>query len=137
MKIVLNGVYNFLTFINEHWTMICAICVLIAAAWRKFKAFFSKSQEEQIAIAKAQISVTMLKLVTKAEQDWLEWQKAGGIKRSQVIDQIFVMYPILSQMSNQEEIIAWIDDAIDTALEEMRVIFEQNAENVGSEIVKQ
>lgn len=129
MEIVLNGVYNFLTFINEHWTMICAICVLIAAVWKKFKAFFNKSQEEQIAIAKAQISVTMLKLVTKAEQDWLEWQKAGGIKRSQVIDQIFEMYPILSKVSNQDEIIAWIDNAIDVALDEMREIFEQNKDN--------
>lgn len=126
MTIVLDGVYNFLTFVNNNWMMIAAIIVLIVAIFKKFKAFFSKSQEEQIEIAKAQISEVMLKLVTKAEQDWLEWQKAGGIKRSQVIDQIFAMYPILSQVSNQEEIIAWIDDAIDTALEEMRVIFEQN-----------
>ena len=46
----------------------------------------------------------------------------------EVIDQVFVMYPILSKVTNQEEIIAFIDEAIDEALKTMRKIFEENKE---------
>ena len=128
MEVMLNGVYNFLSFVDAHWTMICAIFVLVVAIGKKAKDFFSKSQEEQIAIAKAQIKEIMLRLVTEAECDYYEWIKSGEIKRAQVIDEIFAMYPILSKVTNQAEIIAWIDEAIDEALKTMRKIFEENKE---------
>lgn len=128
MTIVLDGVYNFLTYVNDNWTMIAAIIVLVLAIYKKAKEFFSKSQEEQIAIAKAQIKEIMLRLVTEAECDYYEWIKSGEIKRAQVIDEIFAMYPILSKVTNQAEIIAWIDEAIDEALKTMRKIFEENKE---------
>lgn len=126
MTVVLDGVYKFLSFVNDNWTMIAAIVVLIMAIVKKAAAFFSKSQEEQVEIAKAQIKEIMLRLVTEAECDYYEWLKAGEIKRAQVIDEVFAMYPILSKVTNQEEIIAWIDDAIDEALKKMRKIFEEN-----------
>lgn len=126
MEVIMNGVYNFLSFIDKNWTMICAIVVLAMAITKKAIAFFSKSREEQVEIAKAQINETMLKLVTRAEISYAEWIKSGAIKRAEVIDEIFNMYPILSKVSNQTEIIAWIDDAIDKALETMREIFEEN-----------
>jgi len=128
MTIVLDGIYNFLTYVNDNWTMIAAIIVLALAIFKKAKDFFSKSQEEQIAIAKAQIKEIMLRLVTEAECDYYEWIKSGEIKRAQVIDEIFAMYPILSKVTNQAEIIAWIDEAIDEALKTMRKIFEENKE---------
>lgn len=126
MTIVLNGIYNFLNFLNNNWTMICAIVVLALAIAKKAKEFFSKSQNEQLAIAKSQIKEVMLRLVTEAESDYYTWISAGAVKRSQVIDEIFDMYPILSRVSNQEEIIAWLDDTIDDALKTMRKIFEEN-----------
>lgn len=127
MEVVLNGIYNFLNFLNEHWTMICAIFVLIAVIGKKAKDFFSKSQEEQVVIAKAQIREIMLMLVTRAEVSYAEWIKAGEIKRAEVIDEVFAMFPILSKVTNQAEIIAFIDDAIDEALKTMRKIFEENS----------
>lgn len=129
MTIVLDGIYNFLTFVNDNWTMIFAIIVTILAIAEKAKEYFGKSQEEQIEIAKAQIKEIMLRLVTEAERDYYEWLKAGEIKRAQVIDEIFAMYPILSKVTNQAEIIAFIDEAIDEALKTMRKIFEENKEN--------
>lgn len=126
MTVVLDGVYNFLNFVNNNWTMIAAIVVLVLAIGKKAKEFFSKSQEEQVEIAKAQIRQIMLRLVTEAECDYYEWVKSGEIKRAQVIDEVFAMYPILSKVTNQEEIIAWIDEAIDEALKTMRKIFEEN-----------
>ncbi len=126
MSTVLNGIYNFLALINENWTMIAAIFVLIGVIAKKAQDFFSKSREEQVEVAKAQINEIMLRLVTEAESDYLEWVNAGEIKRSQVIDEIFELYPILSKVTDQAEIIAWIDEAIDEALKTMRKIFEDN-----------
>lgn len=126
MDIILNGIYNFLSFIYTHWTMICAIIALATAIYHKVVAFMSKSKEERLNIAKAQIRVVMLRLVTEAENDYASWIAAGAVKRSQVIDQVFAMYPILSKISNQDEIIAWLDDVIDEALDSMREIFEKN-----------
>lgn len=123
---MLEGIYKFLAFIETNWTLIAAIITVCIAIYKKAKNYFSKSHEEQLEIAKKQINESMLKLVTKAEENYLNWVSAGPIKRSQVIDQIFKDYPILSKVTNQEEIIAWIDDAIDEALKTMRKIFEEN-----------
>lgn len=126
---ILHGIQNFLQFINDNWTSIIVIIGLILAIAKKAKNFFSKSDEEKIAIAKKQIKETMLRLVTDAEVDYFEWVSAGSIKRAQVIEQVFEMYPILSKVTNQEELIEWIDDVIDEALETMREIFAENAED--------
>lgn len=137
MKVVLDGIYNFLIFLNENWTLICSIVVVALAIAKKAQAFFAKSKEEQeaiakaelenqIAIAKAQISEIMLRLVTEAEKDYLKWMSAGDIKRSQVINEVFEMYPILSKVTDQAEIIAFLDDTIKEALKTMRKIFEEN-----------
>ena len=125
---VLTGINNFLNFINENWTMIASIFTVIIVILQKAKSYINLSQEEQIKIAKAQISEVMLMLVTNAECSYLKWQSAGAIKRAEVIDEVFAMYPILSKVTNQEEIIAFIDDAIDEALKTMRKVFEENKE---------
>ncbi len=127
--VVLNGVIKFLTFVNDNWVLITTAVSLALVVANKIKDYLSKSKEEKIEIAKAQISEIMLMLVTEAETDYLKWVSAGAVKRSQVIDQVFVMYPILSKVTNQAEIIAWIDGAIDEALKTMREIFEKNKEN--------
>lgn len=137
MKVVLDGIFNFLNFLNENWTLICSIFVVALAIMKKAQAFFAKSKEEreaiakaelekQVAIAKAQISEIILRLVTEAEKDYLKWMSAGDIKRSQVINEVFEMYPILSKVTDQAEIIAFLDDTIKEALKTMRKIFEEN-----------
>lgn len=130
---ILYGIQAFLQFIHDNWTAIFVCIGLIISIIKKAKGFFNKSDEEKIAIAKKQIQETMLKLITDAEVDYLEWTKAGDIKRSQVIKQIFEMYPVLSKITNQEEIIVWIDEVIDESLEVMREIFE-NTEEIEKEI---
>lgn len=125
---ILNGIQNFLFFINNNWTAIIIIIGLVIAIKRKVKTYFSKSDDEKIAIAKKHIQETVLKLVTEAEVDYYEWTKAGAVKRSQVIEQIFTMYPILSKATNQDELIIWIDEVIDESLKTMRDIFKENNE---------
>lgn len=126
--VILDGIAKFLTFVNDNWVYITTVIGLAIAVGNKVRDYLNKSNEEKIEIAKAQINEVMLMLVTEAECDWREWQKCGEVKRSQVIDQVFAMYPILSNVANQEEIIAWIDESIDNALKTMRKIFEENKE---------
>jgi hypothetical protein len=53
---MLNGIQNFLKFINDNWTAIIIIISLIIAIVQKAKSYFSKSNKEKIEIAKQQIS---------------------------------------------------------------------------------
>lgn len=123
---ILNGIENFLSFIEAHWTNIIVIFGLSISIGKKIKDYASKSNEEKIAIAKAQIHEKILKMISDAEEDYKEWIKAGSIKRSQVIGEIFASYPILSKVIDQESLIGWIDDEIDDALDELRKIIEEN-----------
>lgn len=123
---MLYGIQNFLQFVNDNWTVIIVIIALIISIWKKAKDFFSKSDDEKIAIAKKQVSETMLKLITDAEIDWQEYKKAGSVKRAQVIEEIFEKYPVLSKVTDQESLIKWIDDEIDNALKTMRKVFSEN-----------
>lgn len=122
----MDGIQNFLTLINENWTSILVCIGLMIGLVRKTAKFFSKSDEEQIAIAKAQIEQTILKLITSAEIDFNTWNSAGSIKRSQVIEEIFEKYPVLSKVADQKEIINWIDEQINTSLKTLREIVEEN-----------
>lgn len=125
---ILTGIQNLLLFINEHWTEIIVIIGLALVLYKRVKNYLSKTNEEKIEIAKKQIQETVLRLVTDAEVDYKEWVKAGAVKRAQVVEEIFLMYPILAKVTNQTELVAWIDEIIDEALETMREIFAENKE---------
>ena len=70
----------------------------------------------------------MLKMISDAEANYADWNKAGEIKRSQVIKEIYERYPILSKAINQEEMIAWIDNEIDNSLKTLREIIKVNSD---------
>lgn len=120
----MDSIKNFLSFLNENWTMILVCIGIVVSIVRKTLLFFSKTDEERIDIVKEQIRHTILKLITDAEEDYAEWNKSGAIKRSQVIEQIFEMYPILSKVVNQNELIKFIDEQIDKSLVTLREIIE-------------
>lgn len=124
--VVLNGIKNFLELIEANWTVIVVIIGLVIAVGKKVKDYYGKSDEEKIEIAKKQIQEIILKLISDAEVDYEEWKKAGSIKRSQVIEEIFIEYPILSKAVDQEELIKWIDEIIDEALVTLREIVKEN-----------
>lgn len=136
MNVDFNALYaiqNFLQMVNDNWTVIIVIVALLISIGKKAKEFFSKSDDEKIAIAKKQVQETMLKLITDAEIDWRDYKKAGSVKRAQVIEEIFEKYPILSRVTDQEALIAWIDETIDDALKTMREVFTEN-KDVESEV---
>lgn len=123
----LTSLQNTLMYLNDHWTQII-ICIGIAITlYKKVKAYLGKSTDEKVSIAMKQIKVKMLELVTQAELDYETWVKAGEIKRSQVIGEIFEMYPILNRVTDQETLIAELDEYIKKALVTMREVFSENA----------
>lgn len=128
---IMDGIKNFLTFVNSHWTEIVVVIGLGLAVGKKVVAYLKLSDQEKIQVALAQVRETMLKLVTNAEMDYNNWVKAGAVKRAEVIDAIFQKYPVLNRFTNQEKLIAQIDQLIDEALVEMRKVFEENTENIG------
>lgn len=126
---ILNGIKNFLSLINDNWTTILVIIGLALALWKKIESYSKLSTDKKIEIAKKQISENILKLITQAEKDYAEWEKAGSIKRSEVISEIYKEYPILAKVVNQEELVKWIDEQIDNALPTLRDIIKQNEKN--------
>lgn len=134
---MLNGLLNFLQFLYDNWTVIIVIISLIITIIQKTKSYFSKSNEEKIEIAKAQIHESMLKMITDAEVDYETWSQAGSIKRSQVIQKIFADYPILSKFADQDALIEWIDDAINDSLRTLRKIIAENRTDNQEETMEQ
>lgn len=123
---MLNGIQNFLQFINDNWTAIIVIASLIFALYQKIKGLFKKDKDVRFDVAKAQIKETMLKLITDAEMDYNEMAKAGSVKRSQVIRKIFEEYPILSKVTDQEAVVKFIDETINESLKTLRKIVAEN-----------
>lgn len=128
----MKGLQNFLLMLNQHWVEIAVIIGLIVSLVQKIKSYLGKTDEEKMAIAKKQIQQTMLKMITEAEINYDAWNEAGSIKRSQVIEEIYEKYPILSKMVNQDSVIAWIDEEINNSLKTLREIVKSNKEIEGA-----
>jgi len=123
---LLNGINQFLAFINNNWTSILVLIGLLTSLYIKIKNYLSKSQEERIEIAKVQIKESMLKMITDAEISFESWNEAGSIKRSQVIKQIYDQYPIVSKIVDQTSFIEWVDMEINNSLKTLRKIVSSN-----------
>ena len=126
MATIMNGINSFLEFVNNNWTAIMVMIGLGIALFRKISSYLKKSDEEKVEIAKVYIKECILKMITDAELDFEEWNKAGSIKRSQVINVIYEKYPVLAKVANQQDIIEWIDTEIDNALVTLRDVISEN-----------
>lgn len=133
---ILDGIQNFLQGINDNWTSIVVIIGLSISIAKNIKGILSKSKEEQISIAKKQVQQIMLKLISDAEIDYEQWSKAGEIKRSQVIEDIFLRYPILAKVTDQDKLMAWIDERIDESLVTMKEVFTGSTRKADGEVAK-
>lgn len=126
MQTFLTGFETLLKYLNEYWTVIIIIIGLIIALIQKIKSYVKLTNEEKIDIAKKQLSEIILQLTSDAEINYENWKQSGEIKRAQVIARIFEKYPILSKVTNQEKLILWIDNLIDTSLEKLRGVVNYN-----------
>ena len=123
---MLVGLQNFLKFIYENWTSLTIIGALLVSITAKVVNLFKKDKQDKVDAAKTQIKQILLKLVTDAETDYENWDKAGSIKRAQVIQKIYTDYPIFSKVIEQNKLTKWIDTEIDNSLDELREIISNN-----------
>ena len=75
----MEGIKNLLTFLNDNWTVILICIGAILSIAKKTYDYFSKSKEERVEIAKRQIEQEILKMISDAESEYKEWEKAGEI----------------------------------------------------------
>ena len=73
----------------------------------------SLSEEEQIEATLKIVKEELLKLMSDAEVEWMNWKKTGALKKSQVIGKIYEQFPILKDYINQDELIEKISTMID------------------------
>lgn len=132
----MKGLQNLLHLINEHWTEIIGVIVVAYSIYLKATKSYAEwkaktevekekamkeAQEKAIAVARQALGEQILKMVAKAEVDWQDaGSKLGPVKRSQVIAEIYKQYPILETVSDQQELLAYIDRLIDDALNTVR-----------------
>ena len=148
----MEGIKNFLQLINDNWTTITTILILLFAIYTKAKKFYldwkAKTEEEkqkaieeakQIAIinAKNALADFILVLVSKAELEWQsEEGKLGKVKRAQVIAEIYAKYPILEEVEDKDALLEYIDtliaEALKTVRKEIRPALNAEVENNGS-----
>ena len=113
-------------FINNNWVTIVVLIGLVVGVVQKVMVFVKNKEDAKVEIAKAQAKETILHMVEQAETEYSDWNKAGQIKRSEVVGKIYKEYPILSRVVDQEQMIAWIDEAIDNSLVTLRAVLKEN-----------
>lgn len=126
MDFNLNGIVNFLMFINDNWVSIVVLVGVVIGIVQKVITFVKTNQDKKVEVAKAQAKETILHMVEQAETEYSAWNKAGQIKRSEVVGKIYKEYPVLSKVIDQEKMIAWIDETIDTSLVTLREVLKEN-----------
>lgn len=126
MDFNLNGIVNFLMFINDNWVSIVVLVGVVIGIVQKVITFVKTNQDKKVEVAKAQAKETILHMVEQAETEYSAWNKAGQIKRSEVVGKIYKEYPVLSKVIDQEKMIAWIDETIDSSLVTLREVLKEN-----------
>ena len=122
----MDGIINFLAFLNENWIYILICIGIIVGIIQKTISYFEKSTKEKIEIAKSQVKEILLKMVADAEEEYTDIIGIGKIKRSKVISNIFEQFPILSKAIDQDNLISWIDSEIDNSLDTLHSIIDSN-----------
>lgn len=109
----IDGINNFLRFINDNWTSIVVFVGLFLAVATKVRNYLNLSKEEKINEALKIIKKELLQLMSNAEITWSDYAKSGEIKKSEVITKIYSEFPILKEYINQDELIEIISKMID------------------------
>ena len=145
----MKSIIDLLKWIQDNWASIVTVLVLAFGIYERAKKFWNdwktkteeeKKQAEQeafdkaVEVAKKALADYILILVSKAEIDWQsEDGKLGQTKRAQVIEQIYIKYPILEQVQDKTELLAYIDSLITEAVKIVRKELRQEIKENGNE----
>ena len=122
---ILNGINNFLKFINDNWTLITTIITLGILVFIKVKKYISLTKEQKIDLALTNASNIILGLVTNAQE--IYGNDTNKIKRATVIAELYEKFPELKFVVDQPSLLEKIDKMIDDALIEMKKVLAEKA----------
>ena len=97
---------SFVYFIQEHWSTILAVVILLTAIVLFVVKFLKLSPEQQ----KKRIKTALLAIVTEMEKQY--GPKTGAIKRSQAYNQLVALFPVLTFFLSQETFDKLLDEAL-------------------------
>lgn len=104
-------------FIRENWFV---IVISVAVVIYTVEELLILSKEEKVAAAKYIIVVSIDAIVAEAELKFADYEKAGHLKRSYVIQTIYEKHPELNKVIEQEEILDWIDKLIEISVARLK-----------------
>lgn len=113
----LNMGAEILEFIHENWFLIVIAVALIAYMIDELARY---NNEEKVNLAKRLIAVSIDAIVSEAEWKFEDYEKAGYLKRSYVIQTIYEKYPELNKVAEQEELIDWITNLIEDSVAKLK-----------------
>lgn len=132
----MKSIQSLLQWLIDNWASIVTCLILLygiySKATKEYYVWKAASEEEKekkireaeekaIKAARDALKESVLALVSKAEVDWENLgSKLGPIKRAQVIGEIYKQYPILEKVTDQAELLEYIDNLIKEALEVVR-----------------
>ena len=105
------------------------ILLAISIAIINIVQFSKLTREEQVEAILKVIKVEVIKLMADAELDWRHIEKAGEIKKAEVISKIYDKFPFLSKYMNQEELLKKISNIIENEKERMDSIINKDKES--------
>lgn len=113
-------IYKTLTLITEYIPIVITILLFILCGAKIGLAYFDRLKEANIDQILEIVKASVLKLMTDAEIDFSSYKKAGEIKKSQVINNIYKQFPILTKYKDQETLQAEISDIIENEMCKIR-----------------
>ena len=120
----MEAIKNFVQFINDNWTLITAILAALAGIYAKFTAWRKKTKKQKIDSAIEAVRVSLLGLVTEAEQAY--GAGTGAIKRSHVYARIFEEHPVLAEALELDKLVDMLDGMLDENLAELNKTLADN-----------
>lgn len=132
----MQSILDLLKFLEANWATLVAIATALFGLYQALKkeinnwkaksaeekeAAVKAAQEKAILEARKALEAIVLKMCADAEIMWSgEGSKLGQVKRSEVIAACFEKYPVLLTVTDQDELLAYIDALINKALETIR-----------------
>lgn len=124
----MQGLTNLVTIAQNVWAIVVAIAAIIYCIAMYIKRLKNLSDSDKFWVAVSCMKAEILSLMSAAEIDWKDFPKAGQIKRSQVISEIFQRYPILRERVSEEDIEKLIDMAINEMMDELNEVIRKNSQ---------
>lgn len=128
----MKGIISLIALISDNWSTIVIAIAIILGVINRVRAFMKLSKNDKKEAALKIIKEEILKLMSDAEINWVDYKKSGQIKRSEVITKIYTQFPELASVVDQETVMNEIDKLIDESKDTMDTIFEKNTDSTDS-----